>query len=175
MSNRYKKVRNDILTGVLAIVFAVLYYLETYHFQLVENINTVDAAFFPRIVAVMIVLCSLTIIIRGYLVLRTIPKEERMVPKDEKSVAASGYLRLAGVSLVLLAAALLLKTLGFLLTMPWAMFLIFCIIETGGKRKYWLYAIISILGPIIIFLMFYYGFTTLLPMGFIKPYLLQIL
>ena len=76
---------------------------------------------------------------------------------------------------ILLAAAILFRTLGFLLTMPWMMFLLFVVLEKKEKRRYGLYLAFSLLTPLFMFVVFYFAFSTLLPMGILAPYLSMIL
>ena len=46
---KYQEARSNVICGVLAQLFSIGFYLETYHFRLVKNVNTVNAAFFPRV------------------------------------------------------------------------------------------------------------------------------
>lgn len=164
-----------MIAGTITILFSILFYLETYNFSLTANRNTVDATFFPRIVAAMLAVCAGIILTRGVKVCRSVPKEERVASAEEKQKSRGGLLRIGEVFAVLLAVAITFKKLGFLLTAPWMMFLLFIILEKKEKRNYVFYAIASIVAPVLMFVVFYYGFSTLLPLGLLKTYLLQIL
>lgn len=93
----------------------------------------------------------------------------------ERKENQAGQIRCILVVADLLLAACTFKTLGFLLTMPWMMFFLFIILEKKEKRNYKLYLVLSVLAPILVFAVFYYGFSQLLPIGILKPYLSQIL
>lgn len=175
MKKEYTQAKQNIILGVLSDVFAVLYYLETFHFSLREIANAVDAAFFPRLISCLVAICATIILVRGLNAMRKISAEDRKRFREEDKAGLSGLARIGEVFAVLLLVAITFKKLGFLLTAPWMMFALFIILETKSKRNYLLYAVISIIGPVIVFLMFYYGFSTMLPMGFLRPYLLQIL
>jgi len=87
----------------------------------------------------------------------------------------AGNIRMVLVILDLVVAAALFKKLGFILTMPWMMFILFMIIEKKEKRNIPLYLVLSIVAPVVIFFVFYYGFSQLLPMGILRPFLSQFL
>lgn len=175
MKTEYIQAKQNIILGALSDVFAVLYFLETFHFSLREVANTVNAAFFPRLISCLVAICATIILVRGLNAMHKIPVEDRRRFREENKSGTSGLVRIGEVFAVLLLVAITFKKLGFLLTAPWMMFALFIILETKSKRNYILYAVISIIGPIVVFLLFYYGFSTMLPMGFLRPYLLQIL
>ncbi len=175
MSKELRKAKNDIIAGVISVLFAVFYFLETFNFALVQNTNTVNAAFFPRIIACMVAAFASIMLLRGYLALRRIPREMRDTPEEEKRARRADLFRIAQVFLVLFAAAATFKKLGFILTMPWMMFLLFVILERKGNRRYKLYLLISCVAPVLLFVLFYYGFSSLLPMGILKPFISRFL
>lgn len=171
MSNLLKEARGNIITGLLIDIFAILFYYETYHFQLVKNVNTVNASFVPRILAVLVFICATLLLIQGWKAYCRIPAGQRTVTDEEKRKGREGLLRIGQVFTVLLTAAIVFKKFGFLLTMPWMMFLLFIILEKKEKRNYKLYLFLSLVLPIVMFIVFYFGFSQLLPMGILAPYL----
>lgn len=106
-----KEARSSIATGLLVEIFAVLFYWETYHFHLVKNINTVNAAFMPRILSVLVFLCATSLVLQGLRTLRQIPPEQRKSSAEERRRSRAGLLRIGQVFAVLLAAAAAFKTL----------------------------------------------------------------
>ena len=170
-----RRAKSDIIMGIVGDLFAVGFYLETYHFRLVRTRNTVNAAFFPRIMAVLVFICASVVLFQGLKRYFRIPKNERVIPDEEKHKDRAGLFRIAQVFAVLLVSAIFFRTLGFLLTMPCMMFLLFIILEKKENRRYGLYLFFSIFAPVFMFVVFYYGFSTLLPMGILTPYLAQIL
>ena len=172
---KYLEARGNIISGVIAQLFAVGFYLETYHFRLVKNVNTVNAAFFPRVISCIVFFCATLLVIQGVRQYRALSEEDKTIPPEEKSKRREGLMRIGQVCLILLAAAILFRPLGFLLTMPWMMFLLFVVLEKKEKRRYGLYLAFSLLTPIFMFAVFYFAFSTLLPMGVLAPYLSMIL
>ena len=172
---KYREARSNIVSGLIAQLFSIGFYLETYHFRLVKNINTVNAAFFPRVIACIVFFCATLLLIQGVRQYRRLLPEEKTVTPEEKAKEREGLFRIAQVFAILLAAAILFRTLGFLLTMPWMMFLLFVVLEKKENRRYGLYLAFSILTPLFMFVVFYFAFSTLLPMGILAPYLSMIL
>ena len=170
-----KKAREDIIAGILFALFAIGYYAETYRFRVVKVTNTIDATFMPRVLACLVFACSVILSLQGYLRYRRIPSESRRPSQMDREKGRAGALRCLAVIAVLVLAASVFRKLGFILTMPWMMFLIFIIIEKKEKRNYKLYLLLSIVSPIVLFMLFYYGFSQLLPMGMLKPFLSRIL
>lgn len=175
LKKEYAQAKQNIILGVLSDLFAVGYFWETFHFGLRDIPNSVNAAFFPRLIACLVAVCATVILVRGIREMGKVSPEERKTFREEDKANLSGLVRIGEVFIVLLLVAITFKKLGFLLTAPWMMFALFVILEAKDKRNYLLYAALSIVAPVVVFLMFYYGFSTMLPMGFLRPYLLQIL
>lgn len=163
------KAKTDIIVGIFIAIFAIIFYVETYNFGKVKVINTVDATFMPRIIGALVFLFSMLLILKSCKAYFSIPKENRVIEaKKTREKRADGYIRFIAAFSVMLLGAIFFKKLGFILTMPWVMFSLFCIIEKKEKRRYKLYLALSMISPIVLFLAFYYGFTTLLPVGILK-------
>ena len=172
---KLREAKSNIISGIVAMLFSIGFYLETYHFRLVKNINTVNAAFFPRVISCVVFFCAALILIQGVKQYKTLSAEEKYVSPEEKAKEREGLGRIAQVFVILLAAAVLFRWLGFLLTMPPMMFALFVVLEKKENRRYGLYLAFSILAPLLMFVLFYYVFSTLLPMGILAPYLSMIL
>ena len=156
-------------------LFAVGFFAETFHFRLIENANTVNAAFFPRLISVFVFLIGLAILFQGILAYKKLEPEEKNVSDKEKTQNRLASLRVAEVSVLLILAAAVFRKLGFILTMPGLLFLLFIIVEKKENRNYKLYALISIAAPVLMYFIFFYLFSTLLPMGLLRPFLAQYL
>ena len=166
-----KKAKANIMLGAGTLLFAVGYFLETYNFKIVYAKNVIDAAFMPRIIAVLIAVCAAWVLVKGIRELHAIPKEQRKASSEEKQVSRRGFVRCVICFLIMLATAICMKPLGFILTMIPAMFGLFMVASVKGKRKIGLYILLSIVTPLVLFFGFYYGFQTLLPPGVLKPLL----
>lgn len=166
---------SDLRAGTGFAIFAAAFFLATFTFKLVEMPNTFDAAFVPRVLGVIVFCCAAAVMFRGWSAWQKCSPEEKAKLKEKEAADKGGIIRCWLVALVLVLAAASLKKLGFILTMPWMMFFLFIIVEQKEKRNYLLYAALSIVSPILIFFVFYYGFSQLLPMGILKPFLSQFL
>ena len=158
--------KKDMLVGLISVVFGIGFYALTYTFKLVKMPNTVNAAFFPRILGTAAILLGAVIFAQGFAAYQSADKSKAEEKKKKTDVK-----RVIGVMAVLLAAALSLKYLGFILTMPWMMFLLFLLVN---KMEIWnlpLYLAVSVILPVVVFFIFYYIFKTLLPMGLLKNFL----
>ncbi len=169
-----KEAKSDVILGACMAVFAVLFYAETYHFKLVTLRNTVNATFIPRVLSVIVLVCSILLLVQG--IRKCCRLSASAQAEGESGVKISeSWGRMLAVSLVLLMAASCFKTLGFVLTMPPMMFALFVIIEKPERRRWELYILSSLLAPAAVFFVFYYGFSTLLPMGVLTPVLARFL
>lgn len=166
-----EEAKTNMISGLLIALFSIGFYAETYRFKLVNVINSVDAAFFPRIMGIIVFICSSMLFYKGYKAYRKIPPKKRIVDEADKKMINEGLIRSLKVFLIMLLASIMLKKLGFILTMPWMMFILFCIVEKKDKRRYKLYLALSVASPIVLFIVFYYGFSSLLPIGILKPLL----
>lgn len=173
--SRIETAKSDMMTGTVFCIFSVFFFLTTFTFKIVHLPNTVTAAFMPRLLGVIVFLCSASVFLRGLKSYRQCSDEEKKSYEEKQKTEKSGQIRCILVVADLVLAAACFKKLGFLLTMPWMMFILFLILEQKEKRNYVLYAILSIFAPIIVFFVFYYGFSQLLPTGILKPYISQIL
>lgn len=173
--SKIKAAKSDMVSGGIFCVFSVLFFGATLSFKLVHLPNTVTAAFMPRLLALLVFGCSAYLFLRGYLSWKKCSSEEKAELMEEEKGGRDGQIRCILVVADLVLAACVFKTLGFLLTMPWMMFFLFVILEKKEKRNYKLYLLLSVVSPVIVFAVFYYGFSQLLPPGILKPFLAQIL
>lgn len=172
---KIKAAKSDMLSGGIFCIFAAAFFAETFTFKLIRLPNTVTSAFMPRLLAVLVFGCAAYLFMRGYRNWQKFSPEEKAEIRYVQRENRAGQRRCVLVVADLVFAACTFKTLGFLLTMPWMMFFMFIILEKKEKRNYKLYLILSLLSPIVVFAVFYYGFSQLLPIGILKPYLSQIL
>lgn len=168
---KLKEAKTNIIIGAIAVLFSIAYFICTFSFKIIAQPNSVNATFFPRILAGFMAAMSVLVFFRGVSEYRKIPVEERRLNHEEKAKERASAIRLLIVIGDLLLAAALLEKLGFMLTMPWTMFILFVTLEKPEKRKYGLYALLSIVLPIAMFFIFYYVFSSLLPMGVLKKFL----
>ena len=173
--NKAESAMSDIRLGIGFLIFSVLFFAATFFFRVVKIPNTFDAAFMPRILSVIVFGCALYLALRGFKAYSQCSEEDKKALSRKEKGDRAGNIRMILVILDLVAAAALFKKLGFILTMPWMMFILLMIIEKKENRNIPLFLALSIIAPIVIFFVFYYGFSQLLPMGILRPFLSQFL
>lgn len=173
MHKRLKRAKGEIALGIGAIVISILFILESNRIQDIVNVM-VSAKFFPRIFAGLMLICAFVIFVNGVRSYLTVPQEIKQQDKMTKE-QKQGLLRVFEVFAALLVTAIFFKSLGFLVVAPVAMFLLFVILEEPEKRNYKLFILLSIISPIIVYFMFYYLFSNILPMGILRPVLYMII
>lgn len=168
---KLKRAKGNIALSVGAILLSLFFFVESNRIKDGAH-SVVSSKLFPRIYAGVMLACALAILIDAIKAYNTVPKEIRDKDKLTKESKA-GYGRVLAVFAVLLVTAIVYKPLGFLTVTPFTMLLIFIIIEKPEKRNYPLFLGLSILCPIVVYFAFYYLFSNLLPMGILKPFLIQ--
>ncbi len=125
------------------------------------KVNTISAKFMPCTIAALILFLALILFIRAL-------KELKEEDGTEAAVQEKGTNVVLPVLGILLAGAIFMKRLGFIPTMVLVLFSVFTMIEEKEKRRYGLYAILSLTLPVLIHFLFYKGFSVLLPVGVLK-------
>ena len=165
--------RKDKRVAIGFMVFSVILFVGSYTYNAPDLPNTVNSTFFPRIVSCLLMVCAILLYLQGQKEIRTASEEERTEAeaKLKEKTSGKGLLRCALLFLDLLAAAIALQPLGFIITLPPVMFVMFMLVESREKWNLKLYALLSIVCPIAVFFIFYYAFSQLLPMGILKSFL----
>lgn len=165
-----EKAKNDIIMGAFCVLFGIAAFAGTFTFKLSAKSTTLSAAFVPRILACGMILLAAVVLVRGVLAYRRVPAEviaEANRP-EKRAEAREVTLRYIKIMAILLTSAIIYRYLGFILTMMFMEFSLFVVIEKKERRNYKLYAILAVTVPIVLFFVFYYGFSTLLPLGVLK-------
>jgi len=163
------KVKQDLYVGAGFLIFSSAYFVATFFFKLAKTVNTINAAFFPRILGIGSFLLALGIFLRGIKGYKALTPEEKSAFSVKSSPKA--IIRVLLCIAVLLTTAAVLRKLGFILTMPFTMFSLFLLVNKKENWKIGFYLVLSVVLPIVLFFVFYYGFSSLLPMGVLKPFL----
>jgi len=158
------------LSAVICLV-AIAMFLGTWTFQLSKLLNTITSAFWPRVLSCLLFFCSGWLFVSSYKKYQSCTAEEKAAAKIRTAAQKESVIRIAVAVTDLLIAAALLKKLGFMLTMPFMMFIMFLAVEKKEKWNIKLYLLLSIVLPVALFFLFYYVFSQLLPMGILKPWL----
>lgn len=140
---------------------SVLIYVMTFTFKetLIRD-NYTGPAFFPRIIAVCLLLLSLALIVTSL----TKPKDAKKENEEIKSIFSKAMFKPIAASIILIIYVLfLLEFLGFTLSSI-VLFLGLLIISQTRKKAYYIIAPIFVIG---VTLLFRYGFMVQLPVGII--------
>lgn len=148
-------INRDLLTAVVCLAVSVTYMIcaRTYP-NLSPSYLAVSAAFFPTIVAAVMIVCSLFMLIKAIIK----PKQyEALTPEMKR-----GYLRGLLTILVSFLYVLAFKPVGYILS---SMLAVFALMVIFGNRKWLLMCIITIVFPVLLYVAFRYGLNIKLPVG----------
>lgn len=149
------RLNKGLLTAIpcLLVSLAALYCSRTYP-GLYADYMLVSAAFFPTVVSIVAVICSILMLIKA------IVKPEYAEPLTAEQ--KKGYLRGVLTILDCLIYVLIFKPVGYIISTIAALFALMVIF---GNRKWVPMAIISVVLPILLYLAFHYLLQTNLPVG----------
>jgi hypothetical protein len=158
--------KKDIIASICFMLFSALWFVESFTFKSMIT-NTVSARFWPQLCSGIMFAAALYLLVQSVLAYRRLKDDapEAEAPQKGKAETRRGVLRCAVCFVLMIAAALLIKPLGFIVDMALLMFVLFVLLEEKGKRKYLLYAILSIAFPTVIYFIFRVGFAIYLPAG----------
>ncbi|WP_029914594.1 tripartite tricarboxylate transporter TctB family protein [Pelobacter seleniigenes] len=168
LMTRMKNVATDtnFWTGIGTILLAVLLYTASFNIQ--EFIATrVGASFLPRVAAVLFAILGILLIVGSFRCAPTDPivKEESQEPTETT---------FGGLPAVLLSAFLmcayvgLMSRLGFIITSAVYIFFQILVLAKGAKRQYLLFVVISLITPILVYMLFVHVFKVMIPAGILS-------
>ena len=153
----------NLIGSVLFIVLGVWALIQTYSFQEVKN-TYVQAATFPQIMSVGMLIFSIILLIQSVIKLMTMKDSDPLA----QPAASINFIKNKGVLAGLFVAVLcllfvaLFETLGYVICSAVVCFIIMYLI---GKRNWVQMALVSILVPLGMWLVFYKVLTVNIPMG----------
>ena len=169
LMTRMKNVATDtnFWTGIGTILLAVLLYTASYNIQ--EFIATrVGASFLPRVAAVLFAILGILLVASSFRCAPTDPiivKEEGREPTEK----ISGGLPAVLLSAVLMCAYVgLMSRIGFIITSAIYIFFQILVLAKEAKRQYLLFAVISVVTPLLIYLLFVHVFKVMIPAGILS-------
>ncbi len=155
-----KPAKRDLIVSIGFMLYSLFMFWGSTKIK-TAKVNTISAKFMPRTIAALILLLALILFLRALKAL----KESSGTPDPVQEKGTNVVLPVLGI---LLAGAVFMKRLGFIPTMVLVLFSVFTIIEEKEKRRYLLYAALSLALPVLIHFLFYKGFSVLLPVGVLK-------
>ncbi|MEG1720068.1 MAG: tripartite tricarboxylate transporter TctB family protein [Pseudoflavonifractor sp.] len=151
----------DLIGGVIVLLFAAVLFIATFSIRQIVGM-TIGATFFPRVAAAILALLGTIIVVRGILVLRSAPKSTGEKKKFKLSEGALCTILTLGLFAIY---ALLMEPLGFLISTALYLFFQMIVLSPKEKRKYPLFAIISVVASVAIYFAFTKLFYLMLPPG----------
>ncbi len=158
-----KKEHKDIISSIFFIILAIAIYVTSFSIK-VTSAESLGPQFFPKVVAIAMVILSTMLLINS---LRALKKAS---DGDSKKGVVEFNINwpLIFTSILLLFYMMFVSKLGFVVISIIYLFFQIMIItpkENWNKKNVFLIAIISIVAPIILYELFYNAFNIFLPMG----------
>lgn len=152
----------DLISGICGIIFSIALYMLSVQIGLKEN-TTIGADFLPKIAAVIMLVMFAIVAYRGAVQVKNGIEEK---PQDYKS----NYLGVAIIFAAMMAYAVLLKPVGFMITS--LVFLILAIVLMTRKEELRpiFTVIVSVIAILFIYLIFTKVFGVRLPKGILKQF-----
>ena len=156
--------RKDQLAGIVCLAFSIFVYAASYSIKMTKA-DSLGPQFFPQIVSIVMGILSLVLIFTST---RKNLKEKKEGQAVKKSAFAWNLPLLASIAL-LLGYYFLLKPVGFIpLTIVYLFCQMYLLFPKGSFKEKKLLVIsicTSVLVPIAVYYLFYYGFQIFLPAG----------
>lgn len=153
----------NLIGAILFVILGVWALIQTYSFQEVKN-TYVQAATFPQIMIVGMLIFSIILTVQSVIKLMTMREDD----PQAKPASSLNFIKNKGVLAAFIVIALCVlfvvffKTLGYVLC---SMVLSFVIMILIGKRNWIQMALVSVLVPLVMWLVFYKVLTVNIPMG----------
>lgn len=152
----------DIAAGTVLILLAAVVYLDSYNIRVIAK-TTLDAAFFPRFLAALIVVLSIVIIVRAAV---SLFKKRDSFPETAQSVGEKKSITPALSTLGLFGLYVFsIESIGFLLTTPVYILCQAYVLAPAPQRNPKLFALLGVAASVIIYCIFKFGFQLMVPSG----------
>ncbi|WP_191015881.1 tripartite tricarboxylate transporter TctB family protein [Treponema zioleckii] len=155
----------NIIASIIGMGISGFAFGYTFTFKKFKNVP-VGPEFFPRALAVALFICCFILFIQNIILLI---KSKKSNQADSKAPTLS--LKDKGIQKALLSLALIVvyvilwNYLGFLLTTPFVIFAMICLL---GKRTYFVNAIFAVGATVVIFAIFKFLLGITMPLGFME-------
>ena len=145
----------DIFAGVALLLLAIAIVIYSFSIKKLIPID-IGSGFFPRLVGFMLIFVSLPIIGSGW----------RRYLKEKDTSFKAPYVNVFGVVASILCMAVyisLLDILGFFIASILYLFAQFSVLAVNDRKNMITIGILSLLIPVIVYVVFVYGFDMILP------------
>ncbi len=154
-------------TGLGVILLAIFLYSAS--FDIREFITTrVGASFLPRLTAVLFAILGAILVLGSFRCARPVEtvEQESEVNATAKEPQVFGGLPAVGLSVLLMSLYVgLINSVGFIVTSAVYIFLQILVLSKDAKRNYLLFVLVSIIIPVVVYLLFVKIFKVMIPAG----------
>ena len=167
MKKTHTKAFTNLVASILLLVFEIWAYVMTLDFKVVKK-AAVQPATFPQIMCIGMMVFTVVLLIQSVLKLKKMdPDDPMMEPAASINIVKNKGVQ-AGVFVILLcvAYAALFEVLGYVLVSAIVAAIIMWLI---GKRDVKQIVLVSVLVPLVMWLVFYKLLTVNIPMGVLQP------
>lgn len=174
--NRKKQLfNNDIVAGLVFLGIASVLFFGTLNVKSSSSSGEIGSAFFPRFVAVILILSAILPLYTGIKRYRLgdIDNHEMKYPVDDRE-SLKGLNKLTenhpkALTILLIAVySIIMEKVGFIISTTSYLFLQMIVLSQPKERNYILFAIISLAMPIFMYWIFATVFETFLPLGILS-------
>ena len=157
----------NLVAAILLLVFEIWAYVQTLGFKVVKN-AAVQPASFPQIMCIGMIIFTVVLLIQSILKLQRMnPDDPMMAPAASINVLKNKGVQAGAFVIVLcIAYAALFEVLGYVLISSIVAAIIMVLI---GKRDVKQIILVSVLVPLVMWLVFYKLLTVNIPMGVLEP------
>lgn len=150
-----RKLKTDQIIGIGAILVAVFFFYHTRTIRMPENMIDPGPRLMPYISQIIMAVCGVGMIIEA----------EKKNEPEEAYLSKQGWIRLGIIFGVIVAYAIGLTYLGFIIATPFMAFVLIRMLSEENNITYIKTAIVSIVLTAGIYLVFSEGFGVMLPQG----------
>ena len=167
MKKTHTKAFTNLVASILLLVFEIWAYVMTLDFKVVKK-AAVQPATFPQIMCIGMMVFTVVLLIQSVLKLKKMdPDDPMMEPAASINIVKNkGVQAAAFVILLCIAYAALFEVLGYVLVSTIVAAIIMIQI---GKRDVKQIVLVSVLVPLLMWLVFYKLLTVNIPMGVLEP------
>lgn len=150
-----KKLKTDQIIGIGAILVAAFFFYHTRTIRVPENMIDPGPRLMPYLAQLIMVICGVGMIVES----------ERKNEPEKEYLSKQGWIKLGIIFGVIIAYAIGLTYLGFIITTPIVAFVLIRMLGEGTKISHLKTAIIAVVLTATIYLIFSEGFGVMLPQG----------
>lgn len=154
----------DIIAGCVLFLTFLMIFICAGNIQH-SKLNVIDSSAMPKMICIFMMLISVGIIIQG---IKKVPENRKMQPEYSKEYiddVKKRTLRVVRTLLLLLITIMLLHYLGFIVAGISYLFFQITFLTLKEERNYKIIVFQATVVTVVIYLLFHYGFSIVLPMG----------